>query len=689
MVKFSCLSLVIFCAVFVRLGSAKNEQCSTLACIHASATMIELLDEDFKPCEDFYGYACGNFDIEIRSADEETTINTLATVDNNVAEYLFNLLIKDPSDKEKKLHTLSKKFYKSCEKAETVNGRNKQPLLDILNEMNVFPMLNGTWDDKNWDWKESLLKLRTFISNKTDDIFKSKKEQDKENLITRGYTEDELAKIKEQLGPLMMNVVRELGGPTNATDLLKTDIQDLVLFEEKLADFYNKQKAVNRTGPNFKKVPGFVKVHKRVLWMELFSPSYLTIAQQYNETLENNLTESYDIFIKKTPPRVLANYVGWRVIQASIDFMHIELRNEYLKFQKKAFGKEDVDQRWKLCVVLTQNVPAVATGSLYIDEYFKEDDKKAAVELVNDLIAEYSSSIEESVWMDDQTKTAANDTAMKMKRYIGYEDQLRTKEAYEFYNDLEEYPEEKFLEMGLAFKIFETDREYTRLIGNMMNDWTKYSKPATVNAFYKSEDNSIQFPAAILQSPTFDSGRPKVMNFGAIGSIIGHEITHAFDNLAEKKEGWSSNGIEEYEKKVQCIKNQYNEYHVAIVERDFKTDNFTIDGALTLKENIADCGGVKLAYDTFKKWEKIHKPSKPIAMEEFSNDQIFWISFAQTKCSIENSALLKKQKEKNIYAPDRFRVVGPIHNMPEFATAFNCPADSPMNRALVNRCELL
>ncbi|CAO1337978.1 unnamed protein product [Diamesa tonsa] len=635
MVKISCLSLVIFCAVFVRLGSAKNEQCSTLACIHASATMIELLDEDFKPCEDFYGYACGNFDIEIRSADEETTINTLATVDNNVAEYLFNLLIKDPSDNEKKLHTLSKKFYKSCEKAETVNGRNKQPLLDILNEMNVFPMLNGTWNGTKWNWKESLLKLRTFISNKTDDIFLSKKEQDKENL------------------------------------------------------FYNKQKAVNRTGPNFKKVPGFVKVHKRVLWMELFSPSYLTIAQQYNGTLENNLTESYDIFIKKTPPRVLANYVGWRVIQASIDFMHIELRNEYLKFQKLAFGKEDVDQRWKLCVFLTQIVPAVATGSLYIDEYFKEDDKKAAVELVNDLLAEYSSSIEESNWMDKQTKTAANKTAMTMERYIGYEDQLRTKEAYEFYNDLEEYPEEKFLEMGLAFKIFETDREFKRLIGNMMNDWTKYSKPATVNAFYKSEDNSIQFPAAILQSPTFDSGRPKVMNFGAIGSIIGHEITHAFDNLAEKKEGWSSNGIEEYEKKVQCIKNQYNEYHVAIVERDFKIDNFTIDGALTLKENIADCGGVKLAYDTFKKWEKIHKPSKPIAMEEFSNDQIFWISFAQTKCSIENSALLKKQKEKHIYAPDRFRVVGPIHNMPEFATAFNCPADSPMNRALGNRCELL
>lgn len=117
MLKISCLSFVICFTIFVTLGSAKNEQCSTLACIHASASMIELLDEDFDPCEDFYGYACGNFDIESRSADEETTINTLATIDNNVVEYLLNLLVKPLTDTEPKLHKLSKKFYNSCAKS--------------------------------------------------------------------------------------------------------------------------------------------------------------------------------------------------------------------------------------------------------------------------------------------------------------------------------------------------------------------------------------------------------------------------------------------------------------------------------------------------------------------------------------------------------------------------------------------
>lgn len=127
------------------------------------------------------------------------------------------------------------------------------------------------------------------------------------------------------------------------------------------------------------------------------------------------------------------------------------------------------------------------------------------------------------------------------------------------------------------------------------------------------------------------------MNFGAIGAIIGHEMTHAFDNLANNKIDWSNSSIDEYVKKVKCIEDQYNNYHVEVVERDFELTNFTINGTLTLKENIADCGGVKLAYNAFKKWSEIGEQLKPVGMENYSNEQIFWISFAQTYCSIENS----------------------------------------------------
>ena len=241
-----------------------------------------------------------------------------------------------------------------------------------------------------------------------------------------------------------------------------------------------------------KRVDGFTQIHKRILWMELFSPSPLKIVQKYNGKFEEDFIKKYKEFIKDTPKRVLANYVGWRLVQSSLEFMNQEMRNALLKFQKDALGKEDVDQRWKLCALLTQSVAAVATGSLYVEGYFKEDDKKSAVNIVNILFDEYLTTIRDSDWMNNQTKASAQIKAMNMKRYIGYEDELLQPEGEKYYNDLYEYGEDNFLEMVLAFKIFETDREYRYIYYKKGADWSKYSKPATINAFYKSEDNSIR-----------------------------------------------------------------------------------------------------------------------------------------------------------------------------------------------------
>ena len=127
------------------------------------------------------------------------------------------------------------------------------------------------------------------------------------------------------------------------------------------------------------------------------------------------------------------------------------------------------------------------------------------------------------------------------------------------------------------------------------------------------------------------------MNYGAIGSIIGHEITHAFDNIAEKKQGWSKESKDDYEGKVHCLIDQYNKYHVAEVEEAFGI-NFTINGNFTIKENIADCGGVKLSYKAYKKWLLENESQQlPLGLKSLTNDQIFWVSFAQTFCSVERA----------------------------------------------------
>ena len=150
--------------------------------------------------------------------------------------------------------------------------------------------------------------------------------------------------------------------------------------------------------------------------------------------------------------------------------------------------------------------------------------------------------------------------------------------------------------------------------------------------FYTQKTHThTEFPAAILQSPNFDKNRPIVMNFGAIGSIIGHEMTHGFDNYASQNE-FSPDG-EEFQRNSQCIEDQYNNYYFA----EPKIYNNSVNGTLTLKENIADCGGIKLAYNAYKKFTQQNgSQSLPIGLNNMTNEQIFWISFAQTHCSIEN-----------------------------------------------------
>ena len=229
--------------------------------------------------------------------------------------------------------------------------------------------------------------------------------------------------------------------------------------------------------------------------MELFSKSYFTNEQKYNGTLDASFIKTYYKFINNTSIRTLANYVGWRVVQSALSFMHDEIRDAELKFQKKALAKEDFEQRWMLCVTITQIEAPVSTGSLFVEKYFPIEDKNLADLLVESLLKEYNNTIDNSIWMDGKTKEAAKNTIGAMRRFIGYHDTLITTVADEYYDDLYEHPEDKFLEMGLGFKIFETDRLYKRLYDTRFKneeDWTKYSKPATINAFYNAKDNSIR-----------------------------------------------------------------------------------------------------------------------------------------------------------------------------------------------------
>lgn len=184
----------------------------------------------------------------------------------------------------------------------------------------------------------------------------------------------------------------------------------------------------------------------------------------------------------------------------------------------------------------------------------------------------------------------------------------------------------------------------------------------------------VDFSAAFLQAPNFDKDRPASMNYGAIGSVVAHEITHGFDRLLDNESTWPKNVKDAYQNKIQCIKNQYSNYE----EPDIKV---LLNGNVTYREDVADNGGLKLAYRAYQKWKKTSNEteSKLIALS-YDPKQLFWISYAQFYCTVaRNKQKLAIFESKDEHSFDRFRVIGPLSNSLEFATDFECSAENKMN----------
>ena len=240
--------------------------------------------------------------------------------------------------------------------------------------------------------------------------------------------------------------------------------------------------------------------------------------------------ENMSKLIAATPARVQANYLLWRVVASTMSYMTEEVEKVGLKFAKKLTGQSAKPPRWKKCAGAATGSLSSAVGSLYVSKYFDEASKSTALDMVNDIKKQFDVILDQIDWMDDGTKLKAKEKAAAMVEHIGYPSELLDmKKLTELYDGLELGPDD-FLGNGLNLTVFSTNYSFGKLREKVnKTDWVRHGNPAVVNAFYSPLENSIQFPAGILQGVFFNRQRPKYMNYGAIGWVIGHEITHGFD----------------------------------------------------------------------------------------------------------------------------------------------------------------
>jgi putative endopeptidase len=312
---------------------------------------------------------------------------------------------------------------------------------------------------------------------------------------------------------------------------------------------------------------------------------------------------------------------------------------------------------------MTEYVDALlgqALGQLYVKRYFNEDAKKRVLDLVNNLQKAFENRINHVDWMSDSTKQKAKEKLYAITKKIGYPDKWRDYSRVQI-------DRAKYFEDILSLRGNEYQFELAKL--NKPVDRTEWeATPATVTAYYNPSFNEIVFPAGILQFPYFDFSADDAINYGGIGMVIGHEMTHAFDDQGAQydkdgnvKNWWTKEDYEKFRVKTKQIIDLYSSFTVL--------DTVHIKGGLTVGENAADNGGLAIAYDAFKMTQEGHDSTSKI--DGFTPDQRFFLSLARIWRVKTRDAFMRMYVNTNPHSPAMWRVNGPLMSRPEFYKAFN------------------
>jgi endothelin-converting enzyme/putative endopeptidase len=377
-----------------------------------------------------------------------------------------------------------------------------------------------------------------------------------------------------------------------------------------------------------------------------------------------------------TPVEVWRQWLTYRLLRNNAAFLPKEVDDTHFEFTAALSGAKEQRERWKRGVQTINGALGEAVGQLYVQHHFSETSKQRVETLVGNLMAAFAQKIETLEWMSDETKARAREKLAKFSVKIGYPDEWRD------YSSLEVEPGD-LLGNIMRARAFENEYERNKLGGPVdRNEW--FMTPQTVNAYYNANMNEIVFPAAILAPPFFDPWADDAVNYGGIGAVIGHEIGHGFDDQGRKSDGdgvlrdwWTPEDEARFQTKADVLVRQYAGYS--------PIDGMSINGELTLGENIGDLGGVEIAHYAY---QLSLDGKEPPVIDGFTADQRFFFGFAQIWRGKHRDEILAQQLASDPHSPVEFRVNGTLRNVDAWYAAFDVDEDNAMYLAPEDRVHI-
>jgi putative endopeptidase len=461
-----------------------------------------------------------------------------------------------------------------------------------------------------------------------------------------------------------------------AADAAKTAAETVFQLEKKLAENSLDNVALRDPAATDHKstFADLKKLSPAFDWEAFFTQAHILRADL--NVSEPKFLQEVDRQLRETPLAGWKTYLKWQLLHASADLLSAPFVNENFAFNSVITGAQELKPRWKRCAEQEDQFLGEALGRKYVEKYFPPAAKARMQELVKNELAAMHDIIQNVQWMGPETKQRALEKLARFTVKVGYPDKWK---------DYSRIPISRTDYWGDAVAVVRWNVGDDRsLIGKPTDRGRWGMTPPTSDAYNNFLLNEIVFPAGILQPPAFDVNAVDAVNYGAIGVVIGHEISHGFDDQGAKFDAqgrldnwWTRQDLERFQQRTACVKNQFDNY--------FIEPGIHHNGALVLGESIGDLAGAKIAYLAFKKTQQAHPAA---VIEGFTPDQQFFIAWGQFRGDETRPQEQRRMVQGDPHPVAKFRVIGPVSNMPAFAEAFQCKPGSTMVRPAAERCEV-